>query len=286
MMMPGRQYNSTGYRYGFNGKENDNEVKGTGNSVDYGLRVYDPRIGKFLSADPLSYKFPYYSPYHFAGNSPIMNLDLDGAEDISYMYKQNREGSGYSLIGKTDYRNIDGGKGGSQGHGVQVIMINNKGEVRKEFMPTYNFSNESVSLSNKIGKALEKPASAIEKIIPKGNYKESVSYEGDEGMLKGAELLDNTGSVLKASVIGAPLGEGLSLMSDAMKTGLDFKNKDIKTATENLLIRGASQFTGKVLDKAVDGIKGVSKATKEAVKIVNDKAIDYYKDEATQDKKK
>jgi hypothetical protein len=33
MMMPGRTYSAQGgvYRYGFNGKENDNEVKGTGN---------------------------------------------------------------------------------------------------------------------------------------------------------------------------------------------------------------------------------------------------------------
>lgn len=37
------------YRYGFNGKENDNEVKGEGNQQDYGMRIYDPRLGKFLS---------------------------------------------------------------------------------------------------------------------------------------------------------------------------------------------------------------------------------------------
>jgi len=41
------------YRYGFNGKENDNEVKGSGNQQDYGMRIYDPRLGRFLSVDPL-----------------------------------------------------------------------------------------------------------------------------------------------------------------------------------------------------------------------------------------
>ncbi|MES1249328.1 MAG: hypothetical protein ABUL46_01520, partial [Chitinophaga rupis] len=52
MMQYARNYTETGsgnYRFGFNGKENDNEVKGTGNQVDYGMRVYDPRVGKFLS---------------------------------------------------------------------------------------------------------------------------------------------------------------------------------------------------------------------------------------------
>jgi len=48
MIMPGRSYSAqTGYRYGFNGKENDNEVKGEGNEQDYGMRIYDPRVGNF-----------------------------------------------------------------------------------------------------------------------------------------------------------------------------------------------------------------------------------------------
>jgi hypothetical protein len=38
---------SGSYRYGFNGKENDNEVKGAGNQQDYGMRIYDPRWGSF-----------------------------------------------------------------------------------------------------------------------------------------------------------------------------------------------------------------------------------------------
>jgi RHS repeat-associated protein len=88
MMMPGRMYSAqTGYRYGFNGKENDNEVKGEGNEVDYGMRVYDPRIGRFLSVDPLFEQFPWYTPYQFAGNSPIANVDIDGQEEEYYKLK-------------------------------------------------------------------------------------------------------------------------------------------------------------------------------------------------------
>jgi RHS repeat-associated protein len=77
--MPGRKL-SGGYRYGFNGKENDNEVKGEGNQQDYGLRIYDPRLGKFLSVDPLAKEYPWYTPYQFAGNTPIQAIDLDGGE--------------------------------------------------------------------------------------------------------------------------------------------------------------------------------------------------------------
>lgn len=81
MAMPGRNISFGEYRYGFNGKENDNEVKGIeGGQQDYGMRIYDPRVGRFLSIDPLTYEYPYYSPYHFGGNSPIANIDLDGGE--------------------------------------------------------------------------------------------------------------------------------------------------------------------------------------------------------------
>ncbi|ATL48217.1 hypothetical protein COR50_14170 [Chitinophaga caeni] len=87
MQMPGRLFNGGGYRYGFNGKENDDEVKGDGNQQDYGLRVYDPRIAKFLSVDPLIKSFPWYTPYQFAGNKPIWAVDLDGAEEkVSTQY--------------------------------------------------------------------------------------------------------------------------------------------------------------------------------------------------------
>jgi RHS repeat-associated protein len=81
MMMQGRSFSAaSGYRYGFNGKENDNEVKGEGNQQDYGMRIYDPRLGKFLSVDPISKSYPELTPYQFASNRPIDGIDLDGEE--------------------------------------------------------------------------------------------------------------------------------------------------------------------------------------------------------------
>ena len=89
MQMPGRKL-SGGYRYGFNGKENDNEVKGEGNQQDYGMRIYDGRIGKFLSVDPITSDYPELTPYQFASNRPIDGIDFDGLEFMSYRaYKMN-----------------------------------------------------------------------------------------------------------------------------------------------------------------------------------------------------
>jgi RHS repeat-associated protein len=78
--MPQRSFASGGYRFGFNGKEKDDEVKGKGNSYDFGARIYDPRLGRWLSLDPLQAKYPNLSPYQFTGNNPIKFVDFDGKD--------------------------------------------------------------------------------------------------------------------------------------------------------------------------------------------------------------
>jgi RHS repeat-associated protein len=84
MIMPGRTIvNGSGYRYGFNGKEYDKET-GSTTTYDYGFRIYSPALGKFLSTDPLYRSYPELTPYQFASNSPIANIDMDGKEAKYY----------------------------------------------------------------------------------------------------------------------------------------------------------------------------------------------------------
>jgi RHS repeat-associated protein len=78
MQMPGRTYNGGNYRYGFNGKENDNEVKGNGAQQDFGNRAYDTRIARFLSVDRLSATYPGSSPYNVSADNPILLIDNNG----------------------------------------------------------------------------------------------------------------------------------------------------------------------------------------------------------------
>ena len=85
MEMPGRTYSANGeYRFGFNGKESDKNGEWGGlTHYDYGFRIYNPAIARFLSVDPLAPDYPWYTPYQFAGNTPIMAIDLDGLEPTS-----------------------------------------------------------------------------------------------------------------------------------------------------------------------------------------------------------
>ncbi|PPK93083.1 RHS repeat-associated protein [Nonlabens xylanidelens] len=72
---------SDAYRYGFQGQERDDEVKGEGNSYNYTFRMHDPRLGRFFAVDPLEQKYPWYTPYQFSGNKVIQFIELEGLEE-------------------------------------------------------------------------------------------------------------------------------------------------------------------------------------------------------------
>lgn len=57
---------------------------GEGNFQDYGMRSYNPRIGRFFTLDPLAISYPNLTPYQYASNSPIANTDLDGLESLYF----------------------------------------------------------------------------------------------------------------------------------------------------------------------------------------------------------
>lgn len=58
--------------------EKDDELKGIGNSYTTEFRQYDPRIGRWLSPDPLQKQLPWESPYVAMDNKPIIRNDVDG----------------------------------------------------------------------------------------------------------------------------------------------------------------------------------------------------------------
>ncbi|HXB12397.1 MAG TPA: RHS repeat-associated core domain-containing protein, partial [Bacteroidia bacterium] len=99
---PGRHFSSSRFRYGFNGKEKDDEFKGGGDSYDYGKRIYDPRIGRFLSVDPIFGDYPWNSPFAFAENRPIDGIDLEGLEFCPYIPKFDYNGGWVDYVSAVD----------------------------------------------------------------------------------------------------------------------------------------------------------------------------------------
>jgi RHS repeat-associated protein len=78
-LMPGRNMNASDYRFGFNSMEKDDEFTGvTGSHLNFGARIYDSRVGRFLSLDSKARNYPFWSPYLFAANNPIRFIDVDG----------------------------------------------------------------------------------------------------------------------------------------------------------------------------------------------------------------
>ena len=73
---------TTHTRYLFNGMEADDEVKGDGNSYNFGARMSDSRLGRWMSVDAHSSKYPSQSPYNLNDNNPVFFIDKDGNDAI------------------------------------------------------------------------------------------------------------------------------------------------------------------------------------------------------------
>ena len=84
----------SGYRYGFQGQEKDDEVKGEGNSINYKYRMHDPRIGRFFAVDPLAASYPHNSPYAFSENVVINAIELEGLEKFTLFTTGRLAGAG------------------------------------------------------------------------------------------------------------------------------------------------------------------------------------------------
>jgi RHS repeat-associated protein len=68
--------------------ENDDEIKGEGNSYDFGARIHDPRLGRFFSIDPKWRQFADFSPYSYAANNPNYFIDNDGENPIVFLFRK------------------------------------------------------------------------------------------------------------------------------------------------------------------------------------------------------
>jgi len=148
-LMPGRNSGSESYRYGFNGYENDNEVKNiTGGHLDFAGYGYDPRIAKRWNVDPKFRETAWRTPYSYAGLNPITNIDRDGERDIYYyLVIDNKTGK----AGLGTINNINTSRGSINNH-YQIHFKNKDGIVaidvsKKTFLQYTDNSNRNKNLT-------------------------------------------------------------------------------------------------------------------------------------------
>jgi RHS repeat-associated protein len=67
---------ATAQPYQYNGKEM--ETKNGLNWLDYGARMMDPSLGRFGTMDRFAEKYYSLSPYQYAANNPMNNIDVNG----------------------------------------------------------------------------------------------------------------------------------------------------------------------------------------------------------------
>ncbi len=84
MQMPARSYNAPSYgslfkyKYGIQGAEEIDEIKGPHKVVDLGNRMEDVRLGRMFTTDRKEKNYPWQSTYAYYGNSPIRIIDYNG----------------------------------------------------------------------------------------------------------------------------------------------------------------------------------------------------------------
>lgn len=89
-ILPGRSFNSTSYKYGYQGSEKDDEIYGSGNSYTTEFRQLDTRTGRWWGIDPLAHEFPWQSPYVGMDNNPIFFIDPNGDSTYNYNVSTNK----------------------------------------------------------------------------------------------------------------------------------------------------------------------------------------------------
>jgi RHS repeat-associated protein len=129
------------YIYGFNKMEADNEIKGQGNSYDFGARMYDSRVGRWWSVDALAEKQPEQSTYKAFLNNPLVFVDPNGKTEYetivvydpngNLLFKAHRKISD-NLMSGGDLDSEDGVKisGGYDYRHYTEIRMQNDGQIK------------------------------------------------------------------------------------------------------------------------------------------------------------
>lgn len=113
------------------------------------VKIKPEQLLRFLSVDPLTKDYPWYTPYQFAGNKPIMAIDLDGLEEYVVIYQD--KGEGKTFMRSCKYSDLyPGQKHGPFGKtGTAIVVLNTFANDRNTYVDAdvqYQFINNKNKL--------------------------------------------------------------------------------------------------------------------------------------------
>jgi RHS repeat-associated protein len=281
-------YSEKSYSYRFNGKELDKEGMGGGGSTyDYGFRIYNAQLGKFLSVDPLTKSYAFYAPYQFAGNKPIVALDLDGREDIWYQYIIQNDGS-YLLVGthesvtEIDRNNLELATGSCiNPSGVISTVTEQDGTTR---VVSYTPAPPPISPQMREKTWGEEMNDLFNSLYgsekAQDNFIDGVDYTGKGIKYVGLAI---TPFALPAGIGVYSIGEGLTIGADFMKTSKHLEKGENSAAIIEVAGFIAGKIGGDASDKFLE--EGRKKVVAEALfDQIIDKAKDHGKEKIQESK--
>jgi RHS repeat-associated protein len=275
MPMPNRTYSlsSTKYRFGFNGKEKDNEVYGEGNAYSFEARTFDSRIGRWFSTDPREGDYAWQTPYAYHRNNPINSIDYMGMGDppgTTTAYHNTSVADGASIINDGTFKagqsgwnyfmtDASGSKAGSEVAKAPVqfevtVNMSNAHEISyKQWNGFFNEAKAQLGLSEVANADLSKDQlKQVNKIrnIKAVNYMNSIeganafiinAEKGASGQkfyaLKNEAVASRVSRAFELTRGGSQVSQYLSTMS-RLSTWASFGRAALRLTGEALIMEG------------------------------------------------
>ncbi|MDD2982848.1 MAG: RHS repeat-associated core domain-containing protein [Crocinitomicaceae bacterium] len=242
-----------GYRYSFQGQESDDEVKGRGNSYDFGARMYDSRLGRFFAVDPLASKFPSISPYAFCIDNPIYFVDPDGRAPVDWYVNHS--------TGEYTWFDGNGKKEGYTGVGYYKVIYDRSKNMLNIYSGKESTFVESLDMSTSNGKYKTDQAAKFALISAE----------------TGGTQVKDANPTVQPLIIGAIIDNRLSLGKDFSTDGTvqgikgfqamsELSYSDFKYGNEQRFGLGESAYQKKNMNI---GLSTVYTATLDAISILN-----------------